>query len=158
MGRAKWILVTAIAMTVIACGDDDGLTGPQKDYNDYKEQLEEDDIDSRESYIIGQLQVVAADETDLDQMLAILADVIPRAEILISDLQKVAVRESELRQIHSKLVQAWQLYLRGLRLLQSGLEELDVDDIEAAGELMNEGRTLIDEFSTDVQLYRAGIE
>ena len=42
--------------------------------------------------------------------------------------------------------------------MQNGLEDDDMGDMNDADELVTEGRSLIDQYSTDMQLFRASIE
>ena len=104
MKMRMYLMTGALVVTLTSCGDEDGLTGPQKGYNEYVEQLEEMDAASREADIIGQLGVFVAEDTDVDRMLEILADVVVDTETLIADLQTISISDGELRQIHSKLV------------------------------------------------------
>jgi hypothetical protein len=74
-------------------------------------------------------------------------------ETFIADLQGISIDDAELRTIHSKFVQGWQSFLVGYQLVELGTRGDSFSIAELGLESVVEGRSLVDAYDTELQLY-----
>ena len=143
---------------VIVSGCDSTLTGPQKDYNKYLDQLRplwEENIQILDDF---SSEAGTGLHSNREAILTMLDRVIPRSILLVGDLRRIEPQNGELYRIHSLLAEAWDDYSTAFQGYKSVLAGSDSHTVEELNEMVSNANGLLEEYAEQLEDHRASID
>jgi hypothetical protein len=151
MQKQLLIITTIMLLFVVnvSCSD-----GKKEDLLDYI-NVQLSPLGPEEAEIITLYGSVTGDNYTDDQTTyeILLNDIIPKTNKLIDNIEKIRPSEPELRDIHDKLIFAWNTQQNAFVQLASALEKQDIAIIASANEKLTAARKELRDYQTALEDY-----